>query len=117
LTTNESFDDEVQKCCKFFFHNLKGVVFYSVPHADGTQGLSKYFKWQCQQINKDTTQLDLLKNMESFNPQMEQLPMDFNKVIRKDLNIYAFDEGLPIDDNWVRFSWSKHIHYLLIFHN
>jgi len=39
--------------------------------------------------------------MESFNPQMEQLSMDFNKVMRKDLNIYAFDEPLPIDDNWV----------------
>jgi hypothetical protein len=110
-------DNELQKCCKKFLNNLKGVVFYSVPHADGTQGLSKYFKWQCQQINKDTTQLGLLKNMESFKPQMEQLSMDFNKVIHKDLNIYAFDEGLPIDDNWVRFSWSKLIHYPLIFHS
>jgi len=41
----------------------------------------------------------------------------FNKVIRKDFNVYAFDEGLPIDDNWVRFSWFMHIHYPLIFHS
>jgi hypothetical protein len=66
-------DFEIQKCCEKFLNNLKGVVFYSVPHVSGTKGLSKYFKWQCQQMNKDTTQLALLKNMESFNPQMEQL--------------------------------------------
>jgi hypothetical protein len=32
-------DFEVQKYCKFFLNNLKGVVFYSVPHAGGTQYL------------------------------------------------------------------------------
>ncbi len=61
-------DVGVQKCCEIFLNNLKGGVFYGVPHVGGTQGLSKYFKWKCQQVNKDTTQLGLLKNMESFNP-------------------------------------------------
>jgi hypothetical protein len=27
---------EVQNCCENFLKNLKGVVFYSVPHASGT---------------------------------------------------------------------------------
>jgi hypothetical protein len=98
-------------------NNLKGVVFYSVPHAGGTEGLSKYFKWQCQQINKDITQSIFLKNMESFNPLMEQLSVDFDKVVCKDLNIYAFVEAKPIDNSWVRFSWFKHIHYPPIFYN
>ncbi|CAM6020720.1 unnamed protein product [Sphagnum balticum] len=93
-------DFKVQKYCGTFLNNLKGVVFYSVPHAGGTQDLSKYFKWQCQQIAKDTTELGLLENMKSFNPKMEQLSVDFNKVIRKDLNIYAFSEGLAIDNIW-----------------
>ncbi len=48
-------DDELQKCCKKVLNNLKGVVFYSVPHANGTQGLSKYFKWQCQQSTRIQT--------------------------------------------------------------
>jgi len=118
------FDFEVQKYCKIFLNNLKGVVFYSVPNAGGTQDLSKYFKWQCQQITKDITELGddsvlqfggLLKNMKIFNPKMEQLSVDFNKAICKDLNIYAFAEGLPIDDKWVRFS-SKHIDYPTKFH-
>jgi hypothetical protein len=101
-------DFKVQKYCEIFLENLKGVVFYSVPHAGGTQDLSKYFKWQCQQIAKDTTKLGLLENMKSFNPKMEQLSVDFNKVVSKDLNIYAFSEGLAIDNKWVRFSF-KHI--------
>ncbi|CAK9857087.1 unnamed protein product [Sphagnum jensenii] len=94
------FDFEVQKYCELFLKNLKGVVFYSVPHVGGFQNLSKYFKWQCQQIAKDKTQSCILKNMKSFNPKMEQLSVDFTKAIGKDLNIYAFSEGLPIDNKW-----------------
>jgi hypothetical protein len=108
-------DFKVQKYCETFLNNLKGVVFYSVPHVGGTQDLSKYFKWQCQQIAKDTIELSLLENMKSFNPKMEQLSVDFNKVICKDLNIYAFSEGLAIDNIWVRFL-SKHIDYPTKFH-
>jgi len=73
-------DDEVHKCCKKFLNNVKGVVFYSVPHAGGTQFLSNYFTWQHQQINtmnKHVTQSGFLKNLESFNPQMEHLSTDF----------------------------------------
>jgi hypothetical protein len=101
-------DFEVREYCELFFSNLKGVVFYSVPHAGGTQNLSKYFKWQCQQITKDITQSRILKNMNSFNRKMEQLSVDFNKAICKDLNIYAFGEGLPVNDKWVSFSF-EHI--------
>jgi hypothetical protein len=103
-------DVKTQNCCEKILRNLKGVVFYSVPHAGGTQDLSKYFKWQYQQITKDKTRLGLLKNMKSFDQKMEQLSIDFNKSIRKDINIYGFAEGSPIDNKWVRFS-SKHIDY------
>jgi hypothetical protein len=109
-------DVKAQNCCEKFLKNLKGVVFYSVPHAGGTQDLSKYFKWQFQQIAKDTTPSGLLKNMESFDPKMEQLSVDFEKSICEDINIYAFVEGLPIDNEWVRFS-SKHIDYPTKFHS
>jgi hypothetical protein len=44
-------DEEVHKCCKTFLNNVKGVIFYGVPHASGTQYLSNYFTWQHQQIN------------------------------------------------------------------
>jgi len=101
-------DDEVHKCCNTFLNNVKGVVFYGVPHAGGPQNLSNYFTWQHQQINtlsKYATQSGILKNLESFNTQMEHLSTDFKNVIHEDLNIYAFGEGLPLDENWVRFSF------------
>ncbi|CAN5967811.1 unnamed protein product, partial [Sphagnum jensenii] len=91
---------KTKNCCKKFLKNLKGVVFYSVPHAGGTENLSKYFKWQCQQNAKDKTQSSFLKNMESFNRNMEQLSIDFLNSICEDMNIYAFAEGLPIDHKW-----------------
>jgi hypothetical protein len=109
-------DVEVQNCCVNCLKILKHVVFYIVPHASGTQDLSKYVEWQCQQIAKDTTQLCFLKNMESFDQKMEQLPIDFNKSICENINIYAFVEVFPIGNKWVRFS-SKHIEYPIRFYN
>ncbi len=102
-------DDEVHKCCKTFLNNVKGVVFYGVPHAGGSQYLSNYFTSQHQQINtfnKYATQSGFLKNLESFNSQMEHLSTDFKNALQEDLNIYAFGEGLPLE-NWVRFSFHR----------
>ncbi len=59
-------------------------------------------------LNKYATQFRFLKNLESFNPQMEHLSTDFKNAVPEDLNIYAFGEGLPLDENWVRFSF----HYI-----
>ncbi len=78
--SKNNLDDEVHKCCKTFLNNVKGVVFYGVPHAGGTQYLSNYFTWQHQQINalsKWATQFNLFRNLKPFNPQMEQLSTDF----------------------------------------
>jgi hypothetical protein len=89
-------------------NNVKGVVFYGVPHSGGTQNLSKYFTWQCQQINmfnKYSTQPGFLRNLEPFNQQMDYLSKEFKDVVHENLNIYEFGEGLPLDKNWVRFSF------------
>jgi hypothetical protein len=112
-------DDEVQKCCKTFLNNVKGVVFYGVPHFGGTQYLSKYFTWQCQQINtfnKYATQPGFSKNLKPFNLQMEYLSNDFKNATHADLNIYAFGEGLPIDKDSVRFSFYHTESYPLVEH-
>jgi len=100
-------DDEIHKCCNTFLNNVKGVVFYGVPHAGGTEYLPNYFTWQHQQINKLSkyaTQSGFFKNLESFNPQMKHLLTDFKNAIHDDLNIYAFGEGLPLE-HWVKFSF------------
>jgi len=103
-------DDEVHKCCNTFLNNVKGVVFYGVPHAGGTEYLPNYFTWQHQQIinklSKYPTQSGFLKNLEFFNPQMKHLSTDFKNAIHEDLNIYAFGEGLPLQD-WVKFSFHR----------
>jgi len=39
---------------------------------------------------------------------MEQLSIDIDKTINKNVNINAFGEGMPFDDNWVNFS-IKHL--------
>jgi len=101
-------DHEIHICCKTFLNNVKGVIFYGVPHVGGIQCLSNYFIWQYQQIdtlNKYATQSGFLKNVESFNSQMEHLSTDFKHAIHEDLNIYAFGEGLPLNKKWVRFSF------------
>ncbi len=106
--SKNSLDDERHKCCETFLNNVKGVVFYGVPHSGGTQNLSKYFNWQCQQINmfnKYSTQPSFSRNLEPFNQQMEYLSKEFKNAIHEDLNIYEFGEGLPLDENWVRFSF------------
>ncbi len=94
-------DDEIYKCCKTFLNNVKGVGYYGVPHVGGTQYLSNYFTQQHQQINtlsKYATQSSFIKNLESFNPQTKHLSMDFKNVVYEDFNIYAFGEGLPLDE-------------------
>ncbi len=78
--SKNALNDEIHKCCETFLNNVKGVIFYGVPHSGGTQSLSKYFTWQYQQINmlnKYATQPGFSKNLEIFNSQMECLSMDF----------------------------------------
>jgi len=104
-TPRNDLDDEVHKCCKTFLNNVKGVIFYGVPHAGGTQNLSNYFTWQHPKLTKNATQSGFFKNLESFNPQMEHLSMDFKNAVHEDLNIYAFGEGLPLNEKSVRFSF------------
>jgi hypothetical protein len=100
-------DGEIQKSCKTFLNNVKGVVFYGVPHS-GAINLSKYFKWQWQQINtfnKHFAQLGFAKNLEPFNKQMQSLSKEFKDAVHENFNIYEFGEGLPINKKWVKFSF------------
>ncbi len=106
-TPKNDLDYERQKCCKTFLNNVKGVVFYGVPHSGATKNLSNYFNWQCQQTNtcnKYFAKLGFSRNLEPFNQQMESLSQEFKDAIHEDLNIYEFGEGLPLNNYWVRFS-------------
>jgi hypothetical protein len=100
-------DVAINKSCKRFLENLKATIFNGVPHAGGSEGFLKYFSWKCQQINTMKKKLrihsSLLRNLTSFNRQMEELSMDFESAISEDLIIYAFNEGQAFEEKWVSF--------------
>ncbi len=100
-------DATINKSCKRFLENLKGTIFYGVPHAGGSEGFLKYLSWKCQQINTMKKKLrihsSLLSNLTSFNRQMEELSVDFENAISEDLIIYAFSEGQALEEKWVSF--------------
>jgi len=100
-------DATTNKSCKRFLKNLKGTIFYGVPHAGGSEGFLKYFSWKFQQINTMKKKLrihsSLLRNLTSFNRQMEELSTDFEKAISQDLIIYAFSEGRALEEKRVSF--------------
>jgi hypothetical protein len=98
-----NFDDYMQKCCKAFLNNVKGVIFYGVPHVSGIENLSNYFISIHQQINtlnKHATHSSFLEEKKSFDPKMEQLSIDFENAAHANLNIYAFTEGLQVNKKW-----------------
>lgn len=105
-------DVALKGSCERFLGNLKGIVFYSVPQAEGARDLSKYFIWQNQNINtinkKFKAKLGFLNKLKSFNQQIEQLSRDFGKVVCSDVNVYAFGEGQPVDKKCVSFT-SHHV--------
>jgi len=61
-------DVKVKNICEKFLKNLKGVVFYSVPHAGGTQHLSNYFNWQCQKNPQGSNPIRSLEKYGIFQP-------------------------------------------------
>jgi ABC-type transporter lipoprotein component MlaA len=94
-------------------NNLKGTIFYVVPHIGGGEDFKQFFVYQSQRFNaankKRLAKSGILKNIEGFNRQMADLSVDFEIVIDPTLNIYAFDEGRPIRRG-VSFS-SKSLNY------
>jgi hypothetical protein len=101
--TNE-YEIRKKKNCERFLENLKGTIFYAVPHIGGPRELLEYFISQSQEMNSIDKMLikaqsSLLNNIESFNRQMEQLTVDFGGAIKANVNIYAFGEGKPLNQN------------------
>jgi hypothetical protein len=103
--TNQ-YDKITMTNCKRFLENLKGTIFYGVPHTSGPRELLEYFISQSPKMNSIDNKLikaqsSLLNNIASFNRQMEQLTMDFGDAIEANVNIYAFAEGKPLNQNGV----------------
>ncbi len=93
-------DKQTQESCTKFLHNLKGTIFYGVPHTGGGEDFKQYFVYQSQQFNdankKRIAKSGILKNIEGFNRQMAELSVDFETTVHPTLIIYAFGEGRPV---------------------
>jgi hypothetical protein len=91
-----------KQSCQKFLGNLKGTIFYSVPHAGGREDFKEYFIWECKKFNaskkKQITKSGLLRSMDCFNQQMAYLTEDFDIAVEPSLIIYAFGEGLPVPE-------------------
>ncbi len=93
-------DRQAKRSCTKFLENLKGTIFYGVPHTGGGDDFRQFFVYQSQQFNdankKQIAKSGILKNIEGFNRQMAELSVDFKTAVDPTLIICAFAEGQPI---------------------
>ncbi len=93
-------DEQAQRHCSKFLKNLKGTIFYGVPHTGGGEDFKQFFIYQSQQFNdankKQIAESGILESFEGFNRQMAKLSLDFEIAVDPTLIIYAFGEGQPI---------------------
>jgi hypothetical protein len=93
-------DTQVKRSCTQFLENLKGTIFYGVPHTGGGDDFKTYFVYESQRFNyakgEQFAKSGILKNVEGFNRQMAALSVDFENAVDPALIIYAFGEGQPL---------------------
>lgn len=79
--------------CKMFRDNVKGIVFYGVPHSGSDVAT------MARRLNdaafKSLRLTGIMKNLEPFERKMEELTVDFREAVGDDIDIYAFAEGRP----------------------
>ncbi len=93
-------DEQSKRHANKFLKNLKGIVFYAVPHA-GSE-LESYFKKCSSNWSDKIFGVKLAKFMENLKPhqsRMENLSTTFDSImIDLRVSVYAFMEGIPTKD-------------------
>ncbi len=93
-------DRKAKASAEMFLKNLKGVVFYAVPHS-GSKNLISYFS-RCNHITIPRRVVKLAGFMENVQPlqlKMENLATTFDAIVEEvSINVYAFVEGKPMKD-------------------
>ncbi|CAM6038532.1 unnamed protein product [Sphagnum compactum] len=93
-------DRKAKASAEMFLKNLKGVVFYAVPHY-GSENLISYFS-RCNQITIPRRVVKLAGFMQNVQPlqlKMENLSTTFDAIVEElSINVYAFVEGKPMKD-------------------
>jgi hypothetical protein len=97
---NNALDAQSKRCGDKFLKNLKGIVFYAVPHA-GLQ-LESYFQRCISNWSNKIFGVKWARFMENLKPnqsRMENLSTTFDSIMnRLKVNVYAFMEGIPAND-------------------
>ncbi|KAH8948989.1 hypothetical protein BDL97_10G006600 [Sphagnum fallax] len=90
-----SLEKEKRAQCKAFQKNVKGIMFYAVPHI-GTDKDFKTYLTGCNNIpdlqNSERLR-GLMRSVDAFNRPMAELSTDFECSVPKDINLYAIVEG------------------------
>jgi hypothetical protein len=92
-------DRKAKASAEMFLKNLKGVVFYAVPHS-GSKNLTSYFS-RCNQITIPSVVklAGFMQNVQPLQLKMENLSTTFDAIVEElSINVYAFVEGKPMKD-------------------
>lgn len=90
-----------------FLQNLKGIVFYAVPHL-GSELKSYFTQFNSTQFANGVKWAGILQNLRSHQSRMADLSQTFDGIISQfSINVFAFLEGTTIP-NMV--SIDRHIH-------
>ena len=111
-------DERRVQNAKSFLQNLKGVVFYAVPHA-GAHFDSYLKKVEGRKVGKN--EAGLMENVRLLSRKMGDLSTDFDNVIGRTRVVYAFGEGkemknlvsvtiFKLRDDSREFMWQNYIH-------
>jgi hypothetical protein len=93
------FDRKGKTSAEMFLKNLKGVVFYAVPHS-GSKNLISYFS-RCNPITipRVVKLAGFMQNVQPLQVKMENLSTTFDAIVEElSINVYAFVEGKPMKD-------------------
>jgi hypothetical protein len=80
---------------KAFLNNVRGVVFYAVPHG-GSDNIAQYVNnlFRCN----DKHHAPIMENVQPWQRNMEELSEEFENFLKeKKVNVYAFGEGKPMN--------------------
>jgi len=83
---------------KAFQVNVKGIMFYAVPHIGADKNFKAYltdcnnipFLWNSKRLT------GLMRIVDEFHRQMVNLSTDFEDSVPTDINLYAIVEGQQV---------------------
>jgi hypothetical protein len=94
-------DRKAKASAEVFLKNLKGVVFYAVPHS-GSKNLISYFSL-CNHITSILRRVvklaGFMQNLQPLQLKTENLATTFDAIVEQlSISVYAFVEGKPMKD-------------------